>query len=274
MVEHSSICLNCKTPLHGRFCYACGQKVIEPNERTVLHFIYQFFGSAFFLENNFFKNLWNLIAYPGKLPLDFIEGRRKRWMPPFSLFLLINLFYFWFSPLSDFNLKLNEQMHQPFHKELANYLITKKISSEGITLEEYAKRYNEKSTDYSNSLVILQVPIFAIFLFALYWRKQYYFADHFIIALYFFSFVLLGALIQSALLYSLLYLRLAPGMIWQITNTLYGIAIVVYSYFMLRRAYQHPYWKVLLAIIPVLFLFLVTHFIYRTLLFLIIYSVT
>jgi hypothetical protein len=73
MKEPTKKCQNCNTKLNGKFCHVCGQKVLEPSERTFKHLIFQFLGSAFFLENNFLKNLWNLAAHPGRLALDFIE---------------------------------------------------------------------------------------------------------------------------------------------------------------------------------------------------------
>lgn len=275
METSSSQCLNCGSSLQGKFCHDCGQKVIEPKERTVVHFIYQFFGSAFFLENNFLKNLWNLLTKPGKIPLDFIEGRRRRWMPPFSLFLLINLFYFWYSPLSDLNLKLAEQLQQPQHKTFANLLVDQKLKEEGITREQYAETYNQKSTGYSNSLIILHIPIFAGFLALFYFRKKYFYVDHIIVAVYFLAFVLLLSLIQVGFLY-LFAGNLAPNAksTWSIISSTYLAAILVYLFLYLKRVYDQKFWQAGLAFIPVFIALLVTHLLYRTLLFLIIFWVT
>jgi hypothetical protein len=107
-MENPGRCLNCNTLLQGNFCHTCGQKFIEQKERTLKYFIIQFFGAAFFLENSFIKNLWRLLSTPGLMAHDFVEGRRKRWMAPFSLFLLINLIYFIVNPLTDFNLPLHD----------------------------------------------------------------------------------------------------------------------------------------------------------------------
>jgi hypothetical protein len=267
-------CQNCNTPLQGKFCYACGQKVIEPEERTLTHFIYQFFGSAFFLENNFLKNLWTLLSRPGRLPLDFIEGRRKRWMPPFSLFLLINLFYFWYSPLSDLNLSLQEQLEQPHHSKWGAHLIDRKLKSDGITYDEYAAIYNRKSTGYSNSLVILHIPILAFFLSLYYYRKKYFYADHFIYALYFFGFLLLLGLLQSAALYLLPLIEVDKGLTSEILRYIVLICVLLYLYRSLRKVYAQKKIHAALSTIPVLLMVAITHFLYRTILFLIIFTTT
>jgi hypothetical protein len=101
-----SRCPNCGAELVGSFCHDCGQKTTEPKERTLRYFLFQFFGATFFLENNFLKNIWLLVFRPGYLAKEYFDGRRKRYMTPISLFLLINLFYFFMVSLSDLNLSL------------------------------------------------------------------------------------------------------------------------------------------------------------------------
>ena len=270
-----TICLNCGHALQGKFCSACGQKVIEPSERTVKHFIYQFLGSAFFLENNFFKNLWVLLTKPGQLPLDFIEGRRKQWMPPFSLFLLINLFYFWYVSMSDMNLSLREQMFQPHHGPLVKYLVNKKIKAEGISLEDYAAKYNSKSTTYSNSLVILHVPILAVLLMLYYFRKKYFYVDHFIFALYFMAFLLLLFLFQTGWTYALIaWMKFNSMVVWRISVIIILVVIGVYIFYSVRKTYKQSIRAAAIVVMPVFAALLVAHILYRTLLFLIIFVVT
>lgn len=265
----AEVCLNCDTPLKGKFCHDCGQKVIEPNERTIKYFIYQFFGSAFFLENNFLKNLWTLVSRPGRLTLDFMEGRRKRWMPPFSLFLLINLFYFWYTPLTDLNLSLKEQLNQ-HHGAMAQAMVKNRIENRNITLDEYGAIYNQKSTGYSNSLIILQIPIFASFLMLIFYRKKMFFVDHFIYALHFFAFVLFIALIQSGIV----YLMMDGEYAWKFSTWLFLILILGFTFLSVRNAYRQTTAYSLISVPFVLVAFLISHFIYRTILFLIIFAAT
>lgn len=274
-MELYTTCPNCGNEFKGKFCNICGQKVIEPSEKTVRHFAYQFFGSAFFLENNFLKNLWTLLSQPGKLPLDFIEGRRKRWMPPFSLFLLINLFFFWYSPSTDMNLSLREQLGQPHHKWLANDLVDKRIKAREISLKDYMEVYNSKSTSFSNSLVVLHVPILASFLALYFIRRKYFYVDHFIYALYFMAFVILLNLLQAIAIYIfVLGIHVNARVVWQIVNIIFVISILVYIFFSLKKTYHQSIRKAALSVVPIFIAFYVTHMLYRTILFLIIFLAT
>jgi hypothetical protein len=272
MTNSTPICLNCGASLQGKFCHDCGQKVIEPNERTVRHFLIQFLGSAFFLENNFVKNLWILLTKPGLLTADFIEGKRKRWMPPLSIFLLINLFYFWFSPLTDLNLRLSEQLMQPQHAQLAHYMVDTKLKTETISRDELEDRYNKKSSTFANTLIIIHIPIFAVFMALLFARKRFLYTDHFIYALHFFSVALIIGLVQSGLVYLFAWLDILNPSLWPFISLLFLIFILIYAFLSVKRVYQQKAVLALILIVPILFFFIVAHFIYRTILFLITFS--
>lgn len=271
----NTFCPNCNTQLIGTFCHACGQKVLEPKERTFRHFVFQFFGSAFFLENNFMKNLWVLLTKPGRLSSDFMEGKRKRWMPPFSLFLLINIFYFWYTPFSDFNLTLKEHMNVSPYAAFATSLINERLEKRNSTLENYVTTFERKSGSYANSLVVLHVPFLALLLSLLYYRNRLFFADHFVFALHLLGFVLLISLIIALLLFIDGYVFSFITMHTQlILKWLYALAIVAYTWLSLHRMYQRKWWATSLMLPVVLTAFLFIHFLWRFLLFLILFSLT
>lgn len=275
MSEFVKHCLNCNTPLQGQFCYSCGQKVAEPNDRTLKHFIFQFFGAAFFLENNFLKNIWILFTKPGKLTIDIIEGRRKRWMPPFSLFLLINLFYFWYTPFSDFNQTLYEQTHFSPYKDFANTMVENKLAVEKISFDAYAEIYNKKSSVYANSLIIFHIPIMAAFLLALFYRNKFFYADHFVFALHLLGFLLLVAL-SIGLIVAIdkyLFTFLNP-LLTNIILFLYLGGILFYTWKAISNVYKRRWWATSIYLPLVLAVFMFTHLLYRFLLFLIVYTIT
>jgi hypothetical protein len=267
-------CRNCGNELQGKFCHSCGQKKVEPSERTLKYFFIQFLGSAFFLENNFLKNVWYILARPGRQALDFIEGRQKRWMPPFSLFLLINLFYFWYTPLTDMNLRLYEQMHQ-FHGRAATELVKQRLETRQISLEEYAEQYNAKSSGYSNSLIILHVPLLALSMLFLFYRRDYFFVDYFIVGLYFMAFLLLMALILVALIVAAeSIIPSAANDIGNVFSPLMASCLAIYTCIYLKNIFKQSWLVTIPKSLVLLVLFFGVHMVYRTILFLIIYAAT
>lgn len=203
-------CPNCSEPLQGKFCSACGQKKIEPSERKLFYFFKQFFGAAFFLENSFIRNLWKLLTSPGLQATDYLEGRQKRWMPPFSIFFLINIIYFIVNPLTDFNLPLNNHLgyHATTYSKMAITMVENRLEKREISYEDYARKFDVETVGYSKSLMILNVPVLAFFLMIIFYKRKLLFVDHFIFALYFFSFLLLWFCVWIGFLSGLRWLGL------------------------------------------------------------------
>lgn len=68
--EQERICKNCAYEYKGRFCCRCGQKVVEPNERTVSHFLGHIFNTFTFVDSKLGNSLKSMIVSPG-VPIFF-----------------------------------------------------------------------------------------------------------------------------------------------------------------------------------------------------------
>lgn len=274
-MENAGRCLNCNTLIQGNFCHTCGQKVIEQKERTLRYFVIQFFGAAFFLENSFIKNLWRLLSTPGVMAHDFVEGRRKRWMAPFSLFLLINLIYFIVNPLTDFNLPLHDHLrwHDTTYGPLAARMVEDRIQQRGITLKEYEQVFNLKTVNLSKSLMVLNVPVMAALLSLVFVRKKRFFADHFIYALYLFSFFLLVSCLWIGLLNVYIWIGLPAHQLLLPLGLL--VLTLYYLIFSIRRFYRVKgfFWNALSAI-GVFGTIILTVYFYRFVMFMVTFAAT
>ena len=108
-------CFNCGTPVNGVFCHNCGQRVRDNLDRSLGRLLGEFFGNVFFLDNRFLLSLWYLVRYPSRMTVEFLEGKRKKFISPVTLFLFLNLIYFIVNPLTDYSLSLYDQTHsQPY----------------------------------------------------------------------------------------------------------------------------------------------------------------
>lgn len=268
----SGSCPNCGQELLGKFCYQCGQKRIEDKERTLKHFFGEFIHASFHVEHNILGNFWRLLTRPGFIAKEYIEGRRKRHMSPFTVFAVINILYFLFSPLTDLSLRLPDQKHQ-FYGALAQSMIESRLENRQITAEEYAVAYDARSDSLSKIMVIINVPLFALFIALMYRRsKKFFFADHLIFALTYFGFFLLSALLLKGPLHLAAWLRIPWA--WQAFQTCYLVGALVYMLLALRRVYRDRWVMTVLKLLFLVFGFVVTHFIYRFILFLITFLAT
>ncbi|MDR6990673.1 DUF3667 domain-containing protein [Luteimonas sp. 3794] len=103
-------CPNCGAPLYGAYCAACGQPRLRDADRRFMHLLRQVFGALTNLDNRVWRSFRALFFRPGLLSADYIAGRRARWLPPISLFVIANLLFFLAPPLSDFTLPFDDQV--------------------------------------------------------------------------------------------------------------------------------------------------------------------
>ena len=78
-------CLNCRTPLVGKFCHACGQHTHV--HRTLAAFGHDLLHGVLHLEGKAWHTLPKLLFRPGELTRRYIAGERARFVSPLAMFL-------------------------------------------------------------------------------------------------------------------------------------------------------------------------------------------
>ena len=86
-------CENCATPLTGPYCSRCGQHAIDYRRsfgRVVLDVLDSFLN----WDSKFFDTIGLLLVRPWKLTIDFVAGKRVRYVHPLRLYLLVSIAFF------------------------------------------------------------------------------------------------------------------------------------------------------------------------------------
>lgn len=96
-------CKNCGAEITGRYCAACGQ-----HSDVSIPSLHKLFVEALGDLYNFDSRLWRsfglLLFKPGRLTREYLEGRRARYVPPFRLYVVLSLtFFFGLAVLPDLN---------------------------------------------------------------------------------------------------------------------------------------------------------------------------
>ena len=86
-------CKNCDHQFTGKFCSNCGQSVKEL-ERPIRFMIADFMGTIITFDTRLIKTLVTILFKPGCLTIDFLAGKRARYMPPFRFYLFISFVMF------------------------------------------------------------------------------------------------------------------------------------------------------------------------------------
>jgi hypothetical protein len=81
-------CPNCGAATWGEFCFACGQ----PKKGLIRRFssiLGDFLDTVFSIDNRLLRTLGPLYFKPGHLTLEYVAGRRVRYVTPFRLFFFL-----------------------------------------------------------------------------------------------------------------------------------------------------------------------------------------
>lgn len=185
-------CKNCGESSEGNYCSHCGQKMTEHTNRSVLTLLGDLINNMLLFDNRFWISLKYLIVHPGRMTTEYLSGKRRKFISPVSLYLLANLIYFFFTPLTDYSLPLHDQTQRQPYSGYASELVDQKLESDGMSFTEYEVIYNERTIRISKTLMILNVPLIAFFVYVISFRKRSYYYDSLIFSLHFFTAFLLS----------------------------------------------------------------------------------
>ncbi len=120
-------CLNCGGPLTGPFCARCGQKRATI-DLTLAEFLRDTTRELTNWDGKIPNTLRVLFLKPGQLTLDFLEGRRARWLAPLRVYLICSVAYLLSGPLV-------EAFTPKGRREMAKVMITNADGSTTVTPE-------------------------------------------------------------------------------------------------------------------------------------------
>ena len=88
-------CRNCGHRLYAwdKFCSQCGQDTLD-HPPTLWEFLHEWVLHYLAFEGKLWKSLWGLIARPGFLTLEYLAGRKQRYVLPLRLVLTLGLLFF------------------------------------------------------------------------------------------------------------------------------------------------------------------------------------
>ncbi|MDR0982004.1 MAG: DUF3667 domain-containing protein [Culturomica sp.] len=85
-------CKNCGNRFEGIYCNECGQKH-NVNRLTIKSVVENIFVGITTIDRGFLHTLIMLVLHPGEIITNYIQGKRVRYMRPFSLLFIIYAVY-------------------------------------------------------------------------------------------------------------------------------------------------------------------------------------
>lgn len=241
-----SSCPNCSAALDGPYCASCGQRQVDLDQpfRDLAGEAMESFLS---FDTRILQTLWPLIRRPGLLTVEFMEGRRARYVHPFKLYFAFSVLLFIglaFSGYSVIRIGESEDVVTGVRFEVSDgegtedaaegleeqSLLERVLGPLAELAEDDPDRLNRIFTDRLAKSVILLVPVFALLLTALYRRRRY--VAHLVFSLHIHSFAFLALIVGLIIdLAARAPEQTRPG------NGLAVLVITIYSFLALRRVY-------------------------------------
>jgi thiamine biosynthesis protein ThiS len=191
-------CPTCGALVTNRFCPDCGEKKFGASDLSMRHFFHHALGDFFHFDSKIFGSFRLLFTKPGFLTSEYLRGCRKPYLHPFQLFFIANLIYFLLLPYtgwSGLRTTLAIQTHMMSYKHLASRMVADRVAAKGVTLEQFSHSFDHVVDVQARSLVVLMVPLFALVLAVLQWRKKQFFGQHLVFSLHFTAFWLVALFI-------------------------------------------------------------------------------
>lgn len=189
-IETSNNCPECGAQLVGRYCHRCGEKLPDVHDLTIKHFLHHGLHELTHFDSKIFRTVQALLFRPGLLTVEYLAGRRQRYVLPLRLFLVIfalNLFLYTRPGAALYDVHVitsaNPQM------KLLDDKLARHAAKKHITKEALFEQINERWQHNVSLFQLGEVFFFAVWLAVLNWRR--YFVEHLIFALHVCSFSLL-----------------------------------------------------------------------------------
>jgi len=219
-------CLNCSTRLHGKYCHACGQKAVSANV-SVHDFAHEATHEFLHLDGKILQTLKLLVMKPGQLTVEFLEGRRARFISPLRVYLTMSLIFFTLAALVPRGLegavkvggKPGRNGDTSFERRLETGMQKSDKDPELI---------GNEILHHLPKVMFVLMPVFALFVWAFYRRQQRFFVPHLYYSVHFHAFVFLVMAVYLALRGLHVPKPIAAALI---------LVVIPYHFLALRRVY-------------------------------------
>jgi hypothetical protein len=243
--DRDSLCLNCGTPAPGNFCPQCGQETAsEPQD--LAGFLRGLIAPYLSREGPLWQTLAKLFFAPGALTLEYMAGRRARYLRPFQLYLMASVVVF--ATVQFFGLNLGLRIYADHGIHILRS--TRRPVGEGveqgmrpgpvqIILDHFdtpaVRRFGAMPPDerftflrvrrapYVSYFVLFLVPAFALTLGIFYRSRRRHYVEH----------LAFGLHCQTFLLFALLFEAKLPTVL----ANLLSLWVIAYFTIALKRVY-------------------------------------
>jgi hypothetical protein len=197
----SSQCLNCGATLTGPYCAQCGQH-LTGTDLSLRDLLRETTHELTHVDGKVLRTLKALFFKPGQLTIDFLAGRRARWLTPLRIYLICSVVYFVSGPLIErvthrsvremARFQLTDESGRPvtvltpeLRRQVAQGLPGRIYGVEAIERAvQNPARLNQQITSAFQQAMFVLLPLFAFLTWLVWRRPQQHYPAHLYLALH------------------------------------------------------------------------------------------
>lgn len=227
--------MTCGKELTGNFCANCGEKRLNPSkDYSIGKFLEQTVDGFTHFDSKFLRSFKALLFKPGFLTLEFIHGRKTRYMKPVQIFIIASvLFYLIFPKVSTFYASLIDLRENNLYGFDVTKVINEKVkvdeTSEQIVIREVEKEASHKS----KAFLFLLIPFWGFSFYLLFWKSNSFYVPHVIFSIHSLSF-----LIVLLVIYYLSAFAIGIRRIGDFELIFFAVIYITYLFMAIRKVYQ------------------------------------
>ena len=272
-------CQNCGYTVDKAYCSKCGQKNTETRQ-PFHHLFTHFVEDLTHYDGAFWKTVAHLLLRPARLTREYLIGKRQTYVPPVKLYIFVSFVTFL---LLNFTITPDEEQHTAAKEEQVDEMSTDGKNSLQILDKEYQsyedfekqqmalpkdertgtvgrwilrKIFDANERELSDAKILegfihtipkvlfLYMPLFAFWLWLFHGKKRWYFFDHGIFTLHYFSFLLLLCIIYIILhfIFGIILSEDAANFAANTVSTIFTLYAIFYFFRSHSRMYGENRW--------------------------------
>lgn len=238
--QENNICATCATPLTGKYCHNCGEKLHSRHEFALLHYSREIFYQITHIDAKIFKTLLLLVTRPGQLTEEYLLGRKNKYIRPIRLYLSLSMLYFF--SFSFFDKAALLDIRHVIRFDFTGLLlpaINAKQQLGSLGDELFYRGLNQQLNNKIALLLVLAIFIYVLVFKVVFLAKKRYYVEHLIFCLHLMSF----SFLRDMLFLPLFLIHKPAGFTMALLTT------VIYLFLAMRRVYAARVSRMILATI-------------------------
>lgn len=239
-------CAACGEPRLGRYCHACGERGLHPDDESLAHVLREQFHEVTSADGRMWRTLRALFA-PGKLTEEYFAGRRGLYLRPVRLFLVVNvLFFLVLVPLGGQGFRGGAALYRAEPALAAQ--MDRAAAAAGLPRVAYDAAFDQRADTLSRTLIAVLVPLLALVFAVVLWparasaARHLVFASHFVVAMMGATLGIALAIILAWALWAAVLRRPSFAVGDPVLVPVMVVALATYLVLGIRRVYGVPRW--------------------------------